>query len=155
MSRQITLESPEEYLRKRIRINENGCWIWQRSFRCKFGYGDAFYQKKRQLAHRMAYEIFVGEIPEGLCVLHKCDVGSCCNPEHLFLGNHLVNAQDRVSKGRSNTPKGEANGMAKLTKNITIEIRRIANSVTISSMAKRYGVSRRAIKFVLEGATWN
>jgi hypothetical protein len=53
-------------------------------------------------AHRLSWLVNVGEIPEGMHVLHKCDNRPCCNPKHLFLGTNLDNIKDRVSKNRSN-----------------------------------------------------
>lgn len=55
--------------------------------------------------HRAAYSAFVGEIPVGAHVLHKCDVRNCINPNHLFLGSNLDNVADRVTKKRDR-PRG-------------------------------------------------
>jgi len=52
------------------------------------------------LAHRSAWRIAIGPIPEGAQVLHKCDNPPCVNPRHLFLGDCTINAQDKVTKGR-------------------------------------------------------
>lgn len=75
------------------------CWLWTAT---KFtaGYGSFSYQSKKVAAHRFAYTVFVGEIPEGKFVLHHCDVPPCVNPDHLFLGTQTDNLQDMTEKGR-------------------------------------------------------
>ncbi len=75
------------------------CWLWKRST-FKFGHGRYWIGGKGRQAHRVAWELLYGQIPEGLCVLHKCDVPRCCNPKHLFLGTQGDNMNDRDSKGR-------------------------------------------------------
>ncbi len=83
-------------------VNLNGCWDWLGSKNIKMPYGRFRVGKKGILAHRFSYTINVGKIPEGLCVLHKCDNPSCVNPEHLFLGTYLDNVRDCIKKGRDN-----------------------------------------------------
>lgn len=75
------------------------CWIWNAS-RCSGGYGTFWFDRRTQPAHRVAYMLFRGEIPEGLDVLHKCDNPRCVNPEHFFLGTDIENARDKSRKGR-------------------------------------------------------
>jgi len=53
--------------------------------------------------HRVAYELYVGNITKGLHVLHKCDIRSCVNPEHLFIGTNIDNINDCIKKGRWRT----------------------------------------------------
>jgi hypothetical protein len=76
----------------------NGCWLWQgrrRGTPCTAKVGDTVIS-----AHRAAYTITNGPIPHGLCVCHKCDLPSCVNPAHLFLGTHADNVRDMYAKGR-------------------------------------------------------
>lgn len=90
-----------ERLLAKIRVHESsGCWEWA-GHRNNKGYGIAWDGKAMTGAHRVSYRVFVGEIPDGLFVLHRCDNPPCCNPEHLFLGTHLDNMKDMRNKGRS------------------------------------------------------
>jgi hypothetical protein len=81
-------------------VTESGCWIWM--LKLNHGYGAMSIGVKRMGAHRVSYKEFVGDIPKGMLVCHKCDVPSCINPDHLFLGTHQDNADDMVAKGRAN-----------------------------------------------------
>lgn len=81
-------------------IPEAGCWIWMGCINKQTGYGDLTYQYRRLSAHRAAWEAFNGPIPEGMHVLHRCDVRACCNPHHLFLGTNNGNIADSMRKGR-------------------------------------------------------
>lgn len=89
---------------------ENSCWEWKGS-RFGSGYGQFFAgyaEDGRRLnihAHRFAYELNFGPIPEGHYILHRCDNPPCVNPEHLFLGTQTDNVHDMFAKGRAR-PKG-------------------------------------------------
>ena len=81
-------------------VPEAGCWIWMKAMRWD-GYGKATHQGCRGIgAHRWAWEVVNGPIPKGLNVLHRCDVKSCVNPDHLFLGTQKENLADCRAKGR-------------------------------------------------------
>lgn len=81
-------------------VPESGCWLWTGTTNNK-GYGRISVGGGRtQYAHRIAYIEFKGEIPDGFEVCHKCDTPACCNPEHLFVGDHTTNMQDASRKGR-------------------------------------------------------
>lgn len=83
------------------------CWLWVGAL--TGGYG-VFWQDGRAEAHRFSWQLNVGPIPDGLYVLHRCDVRACVNPGHLFLGTAAANSRDMVEKGRQGTPRGERNG---------------------------------------------
>lgn len=87
----------ERFESKYIPVTESGCWIWIANI-IKTGYGVIGVKGKMRLAHRTAWELYVDPIPEGIFVLHKCDVRSCVNPNHLFLGTHQDNMADMMKK---------------------------------------------------------
>lgn len=100
------------------------CWEW-RSKNTLHGYGSlevgACYRKDRfrQRAHRFSYEYFFKTtIPEGLFVLHKCDNKLCCNPHHLYLGDHAQNMVDAKERSRFGTHEeiGDRNRKGLLTR---------------------------------------
>ena len=80
-------------------VRGNGCWSW-RGGRTKHGYGEIQHRGEKLMAHRVSYEKYVGPIPTGMLVLHRCDNPPCTNPEHLFLGTHVDNGRDMMQKGR-------------------------------------------------------
>lgn len=71
------------------------CWEWTASRN-----GDGYGFSNHTMAHRVSWEIHNGSIPNGLCVLHRCDNPPCVNPAHLFLGTKKDNAADMSAKGR-------------------------------------------------------
>lgn len=85
--------------------NENGCREWAGG-RNTFGYGIVA-SNGRPRAHRLAWELTFGPIPEGLFVCHHCDNPPCCEPLHLFLGTQKDNVQDAVAKGRMRNGRRE------------------------------------------------
>lgn len=86
-------------LMSRVVKNSRDCWEWTGT-RVPFGYGILIVDGKQKRAHRVAYEEFVGPIPDDALVCHKCDNPPCINPAHLFIGTHIDNAKDRNAKGR-------------------------------------------------------
>lgn len=75
------------------------CWLWVAGVDRR-GYGRFWARGHQHGAHREAYRLTYGEIPDGLFVCHRCDTPLCVRPSHLFLGSHAENMQDMVQKGR-------------------------------------------------------
>lgn len=86
------------------RYAEGPCWEWGGSV-ASAGYGRFRYRNRFYFAHRTAYRVWVGRIPEGLLVRHKCDNPPCINPSHLETGTFRDNARDREERGRSRWAK--------------------------------------------------
>lgn len=129
----------------------NACWIWQ-ARRTRTGYG-CFYVKGKgkQVAHRWAWRVTHGPVPEGMFVCHHCDNPGCVNPKHLFLGTPKENVHDMIRKGRqSNGPVHAAKVLAvrkyKVTPEKKAEIqRRRLDGQTIDQIAKAMGLSQGTI----------
>lgn len=103
----------------------SGCMEWQGA-QNRDGYGQIRRGRRHEGmlgAHRAAWEVAHGPIPEGLPVLHRCDNPPCVNPVHLFLGTNDDNMADKVAKGRQSHTRGESHGAAKLTDAQVAEIR--------------------------------
>lgn len=148
---------PKDYILSRTEKSESGCWVWKGSVN-NHGYGrigSALKVLGERAAHRISYRAFLGNIPRDKSVLHRCDLRRCCNPEHLFLGTQAENVQDMISKSRHNPRYGEHNASSKLNRQSVSIIRSEWQSTTISELARRFGVSRRAVSFVIKGVTWN
>jgi len=79
-----------------------GCWLWTGTL-LNSGYGQVMLRKRKVRAHRLAWELTFGPIPEGMVVCHACDNPACVNPHHLWLGTVQANVRDRDAKGRTRT----------------------------------------------------
>lgn len=100
--------------------------------------------------HRVMYELTNGEIPEGIHVLHKCDVRCCGNPDHLFLGTNLENIRDSQAKGRKSI--GSRHAGSKLTESQVADILKDIRSQR--ALAKLYGVGQSTIWNIKKRNVW-
>jgi len=145
----------------------DNCWLWTGSKRNK-GYGAFVYADKngkvvQGRAHRFSYEIHVGEIPEGLFVLHKCDNPGCVNPDHLFVGTNQDNVTDMVSKGRhvrggtykkGNYKSGESHHNAKLTWELVGRIREDKPTMSYSQLSIKYKIAIGHLHRIITRKAW-
>lgn len=143
---------------------QSECWPWLGALLKSGGYG-AFRvggrRGKTVRANRVAWELTFGVIPQGQCVLHRCDNPACCNPVHLFLGTRAENTADMVAKGRlapveKTVKRGSKHGGAKLSEEQVLEIRELyaAGGASKAGLARRFGVSEHQIYLIVNRRNW-
>lgn len=147
-----------ERLLKKVKANENGCWIWTAA-KDWDGYGSTYGFQTQMRAPKMFYFIWKGVVPEGLFVCHKCDTPSCVNPNHLFLGTAKENNHECLNKGRHSCGRGSRNGSAKLSEAQVEEIRNkyrpySRDGFNMYNLAIHYGVSPTQIHAVIHRKNW-
>jgi len=147
-------------------VNKNGptqphcpelgpCWEWTGELR-GFGYGCIWISStEREMAHRVSWRLFVGPIPEGKRILHKCDNRKCVRPSHLFEGTQLDNMRDKFAKGRANMLRGEDQPNSKLSEKEVLEIRALAaNGMTQQAIADKFGVIQQCVQLIVTRKRW-
>ena len=142
----------KEYLERNIeRVPISGCWLWT-------GYcnPDGYAQRKihgvTYRFHRVSYSLYIGDIGNNH-VLHTCDIPSCVNPNHLFLGTHSDNMADMWKKRRHPSPK-KGTGSTKLTLEQVRKIRAIKGRISALQLSKQYSVNAQTISNIWNGTTW-
>jgi len=140
-----------------VEVVPDGCWEWKGTRQGR-GYG-VFYDTNihRHLSHRFSYALFVGPIPDGMCVCHTCDNPPCVRPDHLFVGTQADNMRDCASKGRS--PNGERHWVTTLTISDVRSIRGAYKGKRKrpfqKEIAKSFGVSKQTVSRILRGESWS
>jgi hypothetical protein len=122
-----------------------GCWNWTAAK--KHGYGSVKWGGRMRIAHRIAFEIECGSIPEGMQVCHHCDNPACVRPSHLFLGTQKDNMRDMIVKGRQARPPA-----TKLTWADAQVIREAPG--LHREIAARFGISRPTVSEIKAGSYW-
>jgi hypothetical protein len=140
------------------------CWLWEAAVDGR-GYGIIRLDNKLEKAHRLSYIWYYGDIPDGLIVMHECDVKKCVNPQHLIAGTVAKNNEAARNRGLwkpnygykmplETIPRGESCGASKLKKADVIEIRRRYPQETQEQLGKAFGVTSKNIGYIVRGVTW-
>jgi hypothetical protein len=155
-------ESVERRFWKKVeKKGEDDCWEWKAASN-QNGHGSFCFMGRTLSAHHMALCLHLGAmIPDRVkrirvCVLHKCDNPSCCNPSHLFTGTYSFNSKDSVHKGRWVNNKGQRHGMSKLSDEQVLDMRRKWKTGKYSKyrLAKMNGVSWERASSIVQGESW-
>lgn len=126
------------------------CWIWMGS-KINSGYGYTHLFEQRWLVHRLSWVMHRGPIPGGLLVCHNCPGGdnpACLNPEHLWLGTHQQNSDDKISKGRDNARRSALRFLHD-DQVREIRIRFALGSPQVSAVAKEFAVPSSTIRRIV------
>lgn len=136
------------FVEKIDKRSHSECWKWLGG-KSKYGYGIFHILRKPIRAHRLAWELFFGPIPEGKLVLHKCRNRDCVNPYHLYLGSQSDNMKDAVRDGthpKLGVYRLEGGQVAKI-----IEL--ISSGMSLRNIAKAIKVDRHTISEAIKRTT--
>ena len=132
----------------------SGCWLWLGSVN-EWGYGTIRIDGKTLLAHRVSWMENRGPIPEENIVCHSCDIPSCLNPDHLWLGTDKENSDDMYRKGRNRQPRGEAHRSAVLTEDQAKQIiKRLKAGEKGYKIARSIGCTINIVQLIKDNRSW-
>jgi len=151
----VYTEFMDDYLRNplyfgrffaKVLIDPDGCWRWQGS-RDTGGYGNFFAEDKSRKAHRLTYRHFCGEIPEGMDVMHICDVRTCVNPAHLEVGTRQDNMADCSRKGCAANVRFKPKD--------ALRIRELCElGISQAEIARQFGISQATVSRIRRRERW-
>ena len=122
------------------------CWIW--TGQMANGYG----RFRGERAHRYAYQLHRGEIPDGLMIRHMCGNKRCVNPAHLEPGTMADNGQDAIRLGE--VRRGSQNGRSKISEADARYIIDNPDKLTGAALARKFRVSPATISLIRSGRRW-
>lgn len=132
---------------------QHQCWNWTGARRR--GYG-LFNRAGRMVsAHRFAWELINGSLPDGAILMHSCDNRGCVNPAHLTIGTHLNNVHDMIVKGRDRCT-GDRHSRRKLSRHDVqgMLLLRATTTLSLADIARLHGVARSRASDVIHGKGW-
>lgn len=141
-------KSPEDRFWEFVSKTDD-CWVWTGLLSTK-GYGMFSIKGVYLIASRFSWSLHHGPILDDLHVLHKCDTPACVRPDHLFLGTHQDNMEDKVKKSRHYF--GERHKAHKLTEFAVREIR--DSKMSHSDLAKFWCVNQSVISRIRARKSW-
>ena len=157
-------KSIEDYFWRRV--DKNGplhsalgtrCWLWRGEL--AYGYGRFTYTqngKRYQVAaHRFAWELANNKKLDRSRALHRCDVPSCVNPQHLYAGTAQQNMMDAMRRKRLNPARGEWQAFSKLTEMQVVALREDrAAGTSLRALSEKYGISKTVAALIYRGLSW-
>lgn len=133
-------------------VDKSGdCWIWKGAIGTD-GYGKRSRKNQSTRAHRMAYEMARGPIPEGMVICHTCDNPPCVRPDHLWAGTVADNARDMAAKGRASRKVSNAKLNVAIANDIRAEYRQ--GGVTMRGLALKYDVAESSVNRIINNKSW-
>lgn len=139
--------------------SEDECWEWK-MVTDQWGHGGIYDENmdKHRYAHRVAYEMEYGEIPDGKQINHGCRNPKCVNPNHLYAGTQQENVDDEIEAGvwQESRPSGEQVGTSKLSESEVRELKRRyqETDATQSELAEDYGIGQTQVSRIVRGQWW-
>ena len=145
------------------------CWPWTAGKTCGYGVFSPAHHSQRR-AHRVAFELVNGQIPDGLFVCHRCNNPPCCNPAHLYIGTHADNMRDRRASGHyavgdahparlhpERVARGSGHGRSKLTEGDvrSLRARYALGGVTYAELGRSFSISGGQASKIIRGNGWS
>lgn len=147
MPRYIRSESPSSFWSA---AGPPGCWEWQGARTANGGYGVSRLHGKFYRAHRKAWELLNGPIPEGMMILHRCNNPPCVRPDHLYLGTNTDNMIDKATKTR----RRQSNWKLSPAEATEIRVRYATGTISQKELGEMYGVEQTTISTVVRGKSY-
>jgi len=155
--------TPDVLWSKVDKRGEDECWEWK-GYKNAEGYGRTWINDVGYYAHRVIFNLVNPNIiqlsapkdsADNGYILHTCDNPSCCNPKHLFVGNHQDNMADKFNKNRQKRFPSDSGPRCKLSMTQARQARELKkNGMSTRDLAKQFGLSLPSMKTLLAGKSY-